>query len=240
MNEPKWNINYRPVFDLWPYARAAYTPSVVRQFKNSNEMSYGDDYGFSFVCEDKVIVSFQGTGTLTDSDTAGKIRDWVSNLRAFPDAGIRERHGMIIHDGFYEGWRPFKESIDGLLEVARDKEWFITGHSRGGALAAICARHIAKNRGKSCSCVTYCAPAQGGRVYRNEMNRLPIDLTNVVHGADIVPKMPPRIIGYRHAGKLYEWRERWWHYILPSFKIRDHLPRSLDRWLYRSYKSRKR
>lgn len=221
----------RPVIDLWAYARAAYTPSVVRQFDKSNEMVFGDDYGFSVVGRRRVIVSFQGTGTLTDSDTAGKIRDWVSNLRAFPDAGVRERSGYTIHDGFYEGWRPFKDSIDSLLEVTRDREWFITGHSRGGALAALCARHIAKNRGKACSCVTYCAPAQGGKKYRDEVNKLPIDLTNVVHGADIVPKMPPKILGYRHAGKTYRWKENWWHYILPSYRIRDHLPSSLDNWL---------
>lgn len=221
----------RPVFDLWKYARAAYTPSVVRQFQNSNEMAFGDDYGYSVVCETHVVVSFQGTGTLVGNDTAGKVRDWVSNLSALPDADVRKREGLTIHDGFYEGWVQFKASIDALLEVARDKAWFITGHSRGGALAALCARHIAKNRGKACSCVTYCAPAQGCRDYRNEMNTLPIDLTNVVHGADIVPSMPPRVLGYRHAGKVYEWREKWWHYVVPSFKIRDHLPSSLDKWL---------
>jgi triacylglycerol lipase len=223
----------RPVFELWKWAEAAYHQDLVNKLNNANPMIHGDEFGFSLVTNSCVIVSFQGTGTLIKGDAAGKVRDWISNFNAFPSTSVLEASGMTIHAGFYDGWSPFKVDIDALLSSVGDgRPWFITGHSRGGALAALCARHIAKNRGKQCSCVTYGAPAQGGKKYRNEYNLLPVDLTNVVHGYDIVPSMPPQIIGYRHAGKGYWLREPLFHKLF--CKISDHLPSNYSKWFSRA------
>lgn len=223
----------RPMFDLWPYAKLAYEPQRVRKLENASEMVCGDDYGFSLVLPRAVIISFQGTGTCIPGDFGGKVRDWISNFSAFPKMSELEKNGMLIHFGFYEGWKPFKEYIDALIQAPglSKKRWFVTGHSRGGAIAVLCARHLAKWRSRPCSCVTYGAPAQGGKLFRNEVNMLPIDLTNIQHGYDIVPTMPPRALGYRHAGKEYWWKERLWHKFF--CRVADHLPQNYDRWVQR-------
>jgi triacylglycerol lipase len=222
----------KPVFDLWVWAELAYHPEEVEKLQNANPMAFKGDFGFSITDEDCSIISFQGTGTMLKSDTVGKIRDWVSNLNAFPSMPLLESCGMTIHAGFYEGWAMFKTNIDAFVSAVKGKPIFVTGHSRGGALAALCARHIAKNLGVPCSCVTYGAPAQGGKMYRNEYNLLPVDLTNVIHGYDIVPKFPPEAIGYRHAGKTYWLQEPLYHRLFKG--IRDHLPQSYRQWLQKN------
>lgn len=225
----------RPMLDLWRFAHNAYFPDKLIALPHTSLMNEGDDFGYITCLPDKVIVSFQGTGTLIKGDAMGKVRDWVSNLSAFPATTELKKNGLLIHHGFYEGWRPFKQHIDSIIgqPAQRDKDWYVTGHSRGGALAALCARHIAKNRDKPCSCITYAAPAQGGKEYRNELNTLPIDLTNIVHGYDIGPEMPHRALGYRHAGKTYWWKEPWWHRF--THKIRDHLPKNYNKWVKKNY-----
>ena len=221
----------RPILDLWKYAHLAYFPDKLVGLPHVSTIEEGDDFGYSICLPDKVIISFQGTGTMIKGDAMGKVRDWISNFSAFPHMDELKKNGKIIHFGFYEGWVQFKSHIDSLLSQPDQlkKDWYITGHSRGGAIAALCARHITKNRNKPCSCVTYAAPAQGGKEYRNEMNMLNLDLTNVVHGYDIVPNLPPRQLGYRHAGKVYWWKEPWWHRF--THRIRDHIPGNYNKWI---------
>ena len=101
--------------------------------------------------------------------------------------------------------RGFKREVDDLwprLEqalVTNERTLWFTGHSLGGAMAAICAgrcklSHIASNPE---GVFTYGSPRVGNRRYVNYV-RLPF--YRWVNNNDIVPRVPPPWLGYRHAG----------------------------------------
>lgn len=155
-----------------------------------------DDYGFIAESEKKIVFSFRGTKK--------SLQAWVENFDCFP---LREdephpiKHDGTIHDGFYQAWSYFKQIVtDYLRPVKYDYKIFCTGHSRGGVLATLCARHIAKNLGRPVSCVSFAAPMQGISAYRDQYNALPIYHTRVEVEGDIVTSLPPHALGFRPVG----------------------------------------
>nr|WP_315852923.1 lipase family protein [Roseimaritima sediminicola] len=102
--------------------------------------------------------------------------------------------------------RGFKKEVDDLwpeLETAltdNDLPLWFCGHSLGGAMATICAgrcflSHIASNPE---ALFTYGSPRVGDNAYVNY-----VDLPHYrwVHNNDIVTRVPPSWMGYRHAGR---------------------------------------
>jgi len=201
----------RPIPDMWRYAEAAYKEPTGLDFVDTKEFAYrqtDDDFAFASIEEKRVVLAFRGTD--------GDVGAWLTNFLAIPSGD------GLIHKGFYEAWRPFKDMVDEVMAKYPPAlhEYWVTGHSRGGATGTICARHLAKNRRLPCRCITFGCPAQGGKRYREQMNLLPVDLTNVINGYDIVCTQPPRTLGYRIAGKIHRLKQPWWHALV--HKIRDH------------------
>jgi triacylglycerol lipase len=102
--------------------------------------------------------------------------------------------------------RGFKQEVDDLwpqLEVAlietSNTLWF-AGHSLGGAMATICAgrcklSHISATPE---ALFTYGSPRVGDRRY---VNYCKLNHYRWVNNNDIVVRVPPRWMGYRHAGR---------------------------------------
>jgi triacylglycerol lipase len=106
------------------------------------------------------------------------------------------------------GWvhRGFKREVDDLwprLEQALASNtrtlWF-AGHSLGGAMAAICAGRcrLSHIRSNPRALFTYGAPRIGSRRY---VNYVQIEAYRWVNNNDIVPRVPPRWLGFRHKGQ---------------------------------------
>ncbi|MBN1604716.1 MAG: lipase family protein [Chitinispirillaceae bacterium] len=166
------------------------------------------DFGYYAEYDNRIIICFQGT-----KNPAA----WVSDFDVYPlrsDYHISDGYwgkGTIC-DGFYTGWSAFKPVITSLIrnsDPIKNKEgkWgykpiFNAGHSRGGTLSILSARHIAKNLNIPCSCVASGSPAPGNKELRDEIDGLPINLTRVVKGYDIVTTLPPKSFGFRQPGKL--------------------------------------
>ena len=192
---------------------------------NFTPMNNKDDYGFIAEFSDKILFAFRGT--------KGKLEPWIQNFDPYPlkDDGkvayIKDtlKGGLwgdgMIHDGFYTAWSFFKDPVTQYLKAMNEKkDIYCTGHSRGGALSTLCSRHIAKNLGMPCSCISYGAPSQGIAAYRDQYNLLPIYHTRVVNGYDIVPNLPPYDLGFRHVGILMNLSQPAWHKWF--HRIRDH------------------
>jgi len=99
----------------------------------------------------------------------------------------------------------FKREVDDLWplieEAIRDNDkplWF-TGHSLGGAMATICAGRckVSKFKSSPTALYTYGSPRVGSKRYVNF-----VSLTHYrwVNNNDIVCRVPPPWLGYRHAG----------------------------------------
>lgn len=139
--------------------------------------------------------------------------------------------------------RGFKREVDDLwpmLETAlvdNDQPLWFCGHSLGGAMAMICAgrcflSHIDSNPD---GLFTFGSPRVGDKRY---INFVKLDHYRFVNNNDIVTRVPPRWMGYRHNGQeiyidrngnlgqlgiLMKRRDRWhgfWR-TLTRFKI-DH------------------
>jgi triacylglycerol lipase len=106
------------------------------------------------------------------------------------------------------GWvhRGFKSHVDDLwprLEQALVNNtrtlWF-SGHSLGGAMAAICAGRcrLSYIRSNPRALFTYGSPRIGSRRY---VNYVQLDAYRWVNNNDIVPRVPPGWLGYRHKGQ---------------------------------------
>ena len=197
-------------------------------------MENDEDFGYIAEFPDRIDISYRGSKNLAA---------WISDFMAYP----LEWEGTLkntktgepgtIHHGFYEAWSFFKPVIQNYLityaSATKDtvsKIWkeenlppiFVYGHSRGGALSALCARDIAKNLGIPCSCIMFGAPMQGNKVYRDEFNILPINCTDVIHGYEFTWNLPPDWAGFRRVGRFLHLEEPAWHKVFR--KIRDHFP----------------
>lgn len=102
--------------------------------------------------------------------------------------------------------RGFKREVDQvwpyLEEELADNEkpmWFC-GHSLGGAMATICASRatLSHIRGETEELYTYGSPRVGCNRY---INHVKVTHYRWVNNNDIVTRMPPTWLGYRHGGQ---------------------------------------
>lgn len=135
--------------------------------------------------------------------------------------------------------RGFKREVDDLwprLEqalVSNERILWFAGHSLGGAMTAICAGRCYLSHIKSApeAVFTYGSPRVGNKRY---VNHVKLRYIRYVNNNDIVPRVPPSFLGYRHAGHeiylnrrgqisniggLLKSRDRWWGFV-----------RSLKKW----------
>ncbi|MBX7134589.1 MAG: lipase family protein [Fimbriimonadaceae bacterium] len=142
---------------------------------------------------DFAILAFRGTAN------AG---GWVSNIaRSIPESRPRDYYGKI-HPGFADGLDSLWE---GLLAGLKDpdvagKPLFITGHSRGGALATLAAQSLVYVHLPAVAVYTYGAPRVGNSAFAAKY-----DIAShyrVENDKDIVPHVPPRPLS-SHVGQRH-------------------------------------
>jgi triacylglycerol lipase len=149
--------------------------------------------------KDVAILAFRGTEPeqfadwATDAECALVPCPWKPSLR--------------VHQGFSKAletvWKPLN---DRLRPVAgTERALWITGHSLGGALAVLAAHRFADESGASrvAGVYTFGQPRCGDQAFKEDLERgLAGRLWRVVNNRDVVPRVPPAAMGYRHAGTL--------------------------------------
>jgi triacylglycerol lipase len=155
--------------------------------------------------------------------------------------------------------RGFKTEVDDLwpmLETAlmtNDQPLWFCGHSLGGAMATICAgrcflSHIASN---PTALFSYGSPRVGVKSY---INYVSLDHYRYVNNNDIVTRVPPLLLGYRHCGRevylnrngeiqklgqLMKRRDRWKGFLagLRRFKVDHFSDHSIHRYIEAIWKA---
>ncbi len=172
---------------LQPHAVNHYIPRLGLQLEHFADRNGAQAYVFGN--ESDIIVACRGT----------EPNDW-NDVKADVNAltVLAETVGRV-HRGF-------KQEVDDLwpaleAEIAEDDRtlWF-TGHSLGGAMATISAGRcfLAHIPATPQAVYTYGAPRVGTSRY---INNVDVDLTRWVNNNDIVPRVPPTWMGYRHTGR---------------------------------------
>lgn len=188
--EAAWESN-RPCV-LAHMAHAAYydgpkVAGIMERFGASATHWLEEDrtQGYLAVWDDKAVLAFRGTEVWVPSDL-------IADFNMFRDPF----HGARVHRGFRKKletlWAPFLEGhLDDLSSAGVPVS--VTGHSLGGAMAT-----VAGLLRPFCEVVTFGEP----RVGRGLDDAFAAQRhVRYVNGRDLVPRMPPRLLGYRHHGE---------------------------------------
>ena len=144
--------------------------------------------------DDMIAVVFRGTQL--EFDSLQIVYDWITNLDAWFSAN--DNFSGKAHRGFLKGALAMQSEIKGYLsnlQLTKQRPVWFTGHSQGGALAAISAL-----LNENCQGVyTFGAPRVGNSEFANEFNK---QAWRICNQSDPVPSSPPEFWDYRHVGNL--------------------------------------
>ena len=151
----------------------------------------------AFVCGNAktILIAFRGT-------EPKKLKDWVSDVKA------RKVKGPVgqVHRGFKGALtKVWPNLIDyvGTIRKNNQKLW-LTGHSLGAALATLAAARARLEEGVPVrGLYTFGHPRTGDeRFARGLDSALPGLVYRFVNNNDVVPRVPPRKLGYKHVGRF--------------------------------------
>ncbi|WP_019589653.1 MULTISPECIES: lipase family protein [unclassified Thioalkalivibrio] len=131
----------------------------------------------------------------------------------FRDGGTNaylERCGSTPGEGgrrWVLAWRGTEADYQDIIarEVGEQDRLVVTGHSLGGALAQLAAfylhRDLFGDGGQLAAVYTFGSPRVFGAEQARHLERAsPYPHFRIVNGADLVPRVPPVVIGFRHTG----------------------------------------
>jgi len=125
-----------------------------------------------------------------------------------------------VHSGFHSEVNELWPMLEQRLKENQRTLWF-AGHSLGGAMAAVCAVRckVSAIPSNPAAILTYGAPRVGNRPYASVLK---IKHYRWVNNNDIVPRVPPRWLGYRHMGQeIYLNRHGKISYLRSWLRVRD-------------------
>jgi endonuclease G len=173
------------------YESESIVDNVVKNswgFSACRFIDVNETQGFIAHTDHVVLVSFRGTESLGD---------WLGNLRL---NGTDRPYG-VVHSGFLGAYLVAQGHISAALGSAgaQGKRLWVTGHSLGGALAAVFAAEEL-NRFNLSGIYTYGQPRTGrGDFAQLFATNYADSFFRFVNDDDMVPRIPP---GYAHVGNL--------------------------------------
>jgi hypothetical protein len=145
---------------------------------------------------DAIILAFAGTDPAVWETLATDF-----NIRLAPETDT--------HVGFQAALDAVGPEIERAIAMSRQrgKPLYIAGHSLGAALAALAASFAASNGAPPRAVYAFGMPRAGGErfqaAYNANVNLGPVTY-RLVHGLDVVTRIPMSEIGYRHVGRELE------------------------------------
>ena len=113
--------------------------------------------------------------------------------------------GECVHAGFLEALDVvWDQVVDALTPLGNRPVWF-TGHSLGAALATLAGDRFQRQRqvrgfGELGGIYTFGSPLVGNRAFVDGFNGRCLDRSfRFVNDQDVVPRLPPPLLGYRHV-----------------------------------------
>ena len=173
-------------------------PTVVDEwgFPRYRRLDTGIVQGFVAANDDATLLCFRGT----ERD----FNDWFDNLDTQLVDGPFDS-GERAHRGWYSGLTVAMSEIESRIDQlsAPDAPLFITGHSLGAALATLTAAIFFKSSRPVHSVYAFGSPRVGCRNFRDVYKTHDQGRTfRVVNRHDLVARIPPRLLKYRHVGSL--------------------------------------
>jgi hypothetical protein len=144
--------------------------------------------------EDGIIVGFRGTLPPIPPITLSILLDWLQDFIAVPEKV--DGFPGTIHTGFHEAikdiWPGVLLAVQELRTSHPDAKIYVTGHSKGGALASLGAWLLQNQNLRPAQVLTFASPHVGNvdfaRAYNSSMSQVRYE-----NYLDIVPFMPPEV-----------------------------------------------
>ncbi|KAJ2014262.1 hypothetical protein GGI13_003951 [Coemansia sp. RSA 455] len=147
----------------------------------------------------EIIVSWRGSTTLMD---------WVADFKVVPTPWPAHIDGSAVHSGFLfaynAGASKIKTVVAGLVQKYPDYKIVLTGHSLGGAQAALAAVDIATEHPEwtdKLELYTYGQPRVGNAAFSNWLSSQPFPIFRTVYRGDLVAQVPPMEMGFQHQAQ---------------------------------------
>ncbi|KAL8841755.1 MAG: hypothetical protein Q9170_000788 [Blastenia crenularia] len=132
-------------------------------------------------------------------------------------------HDCRVHRGFKNSWEEVKDAVmtnmKKAVQLHPDYRIVVTGHSLGGAVATLAAaelRRIDKHFLQATELYTFGSPRLANKEAAEWLSQQSRFSWRITNGDDIVPRLPPRAIGYHHTLPEY-----WIHHNADSPKPED-------------------
>jgi hypothetical protein len=202
-------------------------------------------------CPDKLILAYMGTKTAFRSrafkDVWESTRDWSKNANAAP-VGFRLRgaelgnpahgerdFGCKVHGGFLSELRAVQPMVIQELRRRGDKPVYVTGHSQGGAEAALAVPALRAAGFNVVEACTFAAPRPGDDALHQHVRELGVPVHRIEFGNDVVPHLPPFLADDAIDAALLNLLSNRVGRILVSVGRRfmpDELEDRLERWIW--------
>ena len=158
-----------------------------------------------------IVISFRGSETF---------ENWLHNLDFPKKAGYPKCDGCEIHEGFLSAWTEIQDDViqevEKLLSNMPSAQIFVTGHSLGAALAALCAAELGASShslGKKITGVyTFGQPRVGNQAFHDFYGTGERVSWRVTHNRDIVPHLPLEAMGFHHTSTEVFYNEKFTMY----------------------------
>lgn len=165
----------------------------IKFFNVDGAQAYGMSQG------DYIIIAFRGT-------EPNEFNDVKADLNAMH---VKNELGKgRVHKGFKKEVDDIWEQIEEWIAKRKFKQVYTTGHSLGGAMSTIACSRLPEGT----ICYNFGAPRVGTNSWVKEFNSK-FKMYRFVNNNDIVPRVPPAFLFYRHAGEL--------HYINTYGQVRN-------------------
>jgi triacylglycerol lipase len=161
-----------------------------------------DTQAFGMANDELIVVTFRGTES---------IEDWKTNkdFGKTPLNGVAELKDVKVHAGFQRAYLSVANKVEAFIlrhHMANPKRLlYLSGHSLGGALCALCLAHLTLrvNPLPVHGAYTIGSPRVGNKAFKlTMMERCPCVLQRIQNNNDMVPTVPPRVNGFRHLGNF--------------------------------------
>jgi hypothetical protein len=144
---------------------------------------------------DGVVVAFRGTLPPASPDHEQTVRDWINDL----DAELVRGGGLprLVHAGFWGSldslWATLLPEVQTrLTKGGPDYQLYVTGHSKGGAVANLAAMRFLIERGMKAMAYTYAGPHPANEDFATAYGQH-FNSVRYEYADDIVPLLPPSL-----------------------------------------------
>jgi len=142
----------------------------------------------------EIVISFRGSSS---------IRNWIQDLQIYSSHTPFGGGSGNVATGFYNVYTALQSAVLTQLRALAQSQSgyniYVTGHSLGGAVAALCATDLSVNQGyNAISTLTFGEPRVGDGTFANFLNAHVAQVTRNTHADDIVVHLPPNAFGFQH------------------------------------------